>query len=149
MEMGTTVKLCCFTCCAYPNPVTCLPLRKPSDTWLKLSQDLGSRSHMEEKICFVNVIHRKMDSKWRLLPTNLTRKILKGKNKLVFTALISVSLAVLGRYVVNSFVFLGWVLLCVVIFSGFSVCMFFCGMGWFFLFFFFNKKSRDGKMKHR
>lgn len=58
-------------CRAYPHPVTWLQLRKLFDSWLKLSQDLGNRSHVEDKISIFNVTYRKIDSKWRLLPTNL------------------------------------------------------------------------------
>lgn len=40
------------TCHGCPNPVTCLQLRKLSDSWPRLAQDLGNKSHVEEKSVF-------------------------------------------------------------------------------------------------
>lgn len=63
---------------------------KEADSWLKLTQDLGNRSYVEEIIGIFNVIYSKVNNKWRRLLPDL--KILKEEKVglLSLTDLISV-----------------------------------------------------------
>lgn len=69
-EKGTTDQLCCVHMPCLPQSFDFFAAKK-ADPWSKFSQDLGNRSHEEEKFSIFNVIYRKFVSKWRLLLRSL------------------------------------------------------------------------------